>query len=136
VSAKTKVNGFIGTLVLAAVVVLGYQFLGPKTGRPDNDRIVIVTGVWLPSPRDIDHVQVVVTTGGSLKVDKAVSLAPFQRSFHVPKGDRVEIKLTLMGMGSASFLGCSISVDGTEVVNEHKEGMLKIHDQVICWAPA
>jgi hypothetical protein len=136
VSVKSKSGSLLATLAVVAVVVLGFQYLPPKVGQ-DDDKMhdVIITAIWLPSPRVLDGVQVEITIGNKLVHDKAVSAAPFQKGpYKVKRGDRVEVRLRVLGQSISTFLGCSIAVDTFEAVSEKINNRpIKAGDRLSCW---
>lgn len=134
-SLKTKTYGTVVTLAIAAV---GMYFLGnlPKT-KPKirNGHMASVTAIWLPSPRHTDGVHIWVTVGGSLKVDRVFTVAPYHQSWPIESGQRVEIRVRLLGTQVAATMGCAASIDELPSHTEAKEGP-KAGDQVTCWAVA
>lgn len=116
-----KTRTIVPTLAVAALIIGGLQFLGPKTDRKGDDRTVGVYGVWEPSPFQ-DGVQVVVSIDGKAKVDKVETRAPFARTYPAKRGDRVIISLHFKGglvnRGMTGMLGCSITSSGVEETHD------------------
>lgn len=121
------VRNFLATMaVIAALVALAPLVL--KTGGDGHP--VTVTAIWNPSPRT-EGVALRITVGGVPQLDVVATVAPVVRSYTVPRGTRVEIYARLQGDHRAE-LGCSISVDGAEVVNEFKKSAGPT-EPVACW---
>lgn len=135
-SVKSKSGSLLATLAVVAVLIVGFQYIGPKVGQ-DDDKMhdVMITAIWLPSPRILDGVQVEITIGTSLVFDKAVSHAPFQKGpYKVKRGQRVEVRLRALGQSVSTFLGCSIAVDSFEAVSEKINNRpIKAGERLTCW---
>jgi len=119
------------TLVLATIVVIGFKLLDLKSNK--DERRVIVTGLWTPSPRMHDAVHVFITVGPRAVFDSLWQMAPVQKAYSAKPGERVEIRLTMVGAGRSNFIGCSIAVEGYEAINDHKQGDLGGGANIACW---
>lgn len=128
---KTPVAGIVATLIVAgiALALIGKLPVRPRTD-PDAPRQVSLTAIWNPSPRT-EGVALRVTIGGVPTEDLVANTAPFTRGYAVPKGTRVEIYARLQGDHRAE-LGCSIAVNGVQLVTEHKPKAGPA-DPVACW---
>ena len=118
-----KTRTILPTIVVAALLIGGFQLLGPKATSTDkDDRNVGVYGVWEPSPFR-DGVQVVVSIAGKAKVDTTAQTAPFTRTYPAKRGDRVIISLHfkagLVNQGMTGTLGCSITSNGMEETHDY-----------------
>lgn len=107
-------------LVMAAALVLTYGLTQVGKDQAEN-RLVSIAGMWTPSPRIPDGVQVFITVGGSNKMDKVESVAPFTRQYTAKRGEVVLVRFTLLGNDGAGVLGCGIWVDGHERDSDHKK---------------
>lgn len=134
-STGTKKNSLIPTLVVIGLVLAGLSALkGFPINKPTTDRYaprkVVVSAIWNPSPRP-EGVAMRITVGGVSKEDAVATVAPVTRSYLVERGTRVEIYVRLQGEHRAE-LGCSIMVDGTTMITEHKDKAGPT-DPLACW---
>lgn len=136
-STKTKASSVFFTVVLAGVVLVAFSLFGnPLKPREGNDeaREVTFTATWLPSPREgRSAVDIWLTVNGKQIGSAPFNTAPFSRTFPAKKGQRAEIRMTLSGPAVSTFMGCSIAVNGVEVVNEHLDQQLKTGQTLVCW---
>ena len=108
VSIGSRIRGVaiaITLLVAATAVYVATQQAG---------HTVRVTGIWTPSPRLPDGVHVFVVVGRSNKVDRVRPMGPFDEVYPAESGDKVLVRLTLMGTGVTNVLACSVVIDGLE----------------------
>jgi len=127
-SVKTKGISVVATL---AVALMGMYLVGKLPKR----HTASVTAIWLPSPRFQDSVHITVTVGGSLKVDRDFHTAPYHEAWPIESGQRIEIRVRLLGTAPASTLGCAASIDELPIHTDAKEGP-KHGDELSCWAVA
>lgn len=129
-SVKTRGIG-IATIALLVVV---YAATRTATDESEKKRVT-VTGMWLDSPR-LDGVQVIVSVGSNTKTTVHLN-APFgPKSYKVPRGTRVMIRIRLLGPSGAKALACSVSVDGLEMMTTPRTIGVGPGTEVMCWATA
>lgn len=137
-STKTR-GSSIGTVttVIVALLIAGtvFKVWPPKPRVPGSKEnpIVQFSAIWTPSPRP-KGVFILVTVGGVVMHEGMDTVAPFMRTFEAKRGQYLEIRSTL-GPGGESFLGCSITVNGLEVVNDHYD-KAKPDSRLTCQATA
>lgn len=136
-STKTRPSIVPTLVVIGLVIGSGWWLMrGPLQDKmSDAERKVTFGAIWEPFTRR-DGVRVVITLGGSAKVDSTEQASPkFWGSYIGVKGDRAEIKLTLKpgfsGQPVPGLLACSIVVDGVEVAAEKNDKTLP-NQPLIC----
>lgn len=131
-TSRSKVTGIVLTLVFAAVIWTGLpQLIRWSTDDPGKPRAVTVSAIWEPSPRLPGGVAILALVEGQGTIQNRTA-APFIQSFSVNQGIRVEIRAKLVGPGPSALVGCSISVNGAEIVREHKKNATSA-DEITCW---
>lgn len=138
-SAKSKVGGLVGTLILVGVAVAGMQFFdpskrGPKPGPDDKSpRTVVFEGAWAPTPRMPDGNDIQIYINGKVMVDSTLQKnAPWTRTFTVEKGITVEFRVRPKGRDVVSdVVACRITANGKEVDVQSKRSAGN-GDMVIC----
>jgi len=127
-----KVTGLVLTIIIAAVIYTGLpQLITWSTKDKTKPRAVTVGAIWEPSPREPGGVAILTLVEGQGQIQNKTT-APFIQSFSVTQGTRVEIRAKLVGPGKVKLLGCSISLNGAEMVREHVPNATSA-DEVTCW---
>lgn len=107
---------------ILAVGAVGFYYVSGNSNKADtkDGRSVLVTGMWLPSPRQPDGVNIFVIVGKSNKVDRTFRIAPFNERYAAESGDVVLIRVRLQGTNNATMIGCSVKVDGLPEYEDHR----------------
>lgn len=130
-SVKAKAS-VVATVVALAAVWLVFQDVTEQSDKPSH---VIVTGSWLPSPRE-EMVEVTMTVGSETKITRHI-VAPFgPKVYKVPRGTRVTIRMRMLGSYGGNFLGCIIKVNGVEEMSTPDHKGVGPGTEAFCWAVA
>lgn len=127
-TTQTRRGTSWGTIIVVAGVlaVAGLASTGklklPTRKTWDDERLVTVTAIWTPSPLAVPALARIHIEVGSIADDTVRETAPYQQTYTVMKGERVFIRATLRGWNGERLIGCSIAVNGVEMVSDHKRG--------------
>lgn len=138
-TTKTKMSGgtiagIVVILALASLVGLN-RWSTPTDKLQGDERHVTVSAIWTPSPRAGGHDVRIEVRIDEIHDVTLRNTAPFSQTYTVVKGQRVEVSAVVRAGPSATLLGCSIAVNGTEVVSDHRNNA-GVGEIVDCWAVA
>jgi hypothetical protein len=105
-----------GVAIMATLLIVA---TGLYVAQRADGHTVTLMGIWTPSPRLPDGVQVVVIVGRSNKVDRTFTRAPFHESYSAQSGDVARIQIRTKGEGVSALVGCSVVIDGLEEMNNN-----------------
>lgn len=137
-TTQQKKGMSFGTIAVLLVIMAGAGILSanrwsnPFDKLQGNERHVTVSAIWTPSPRAAGHDVRIETNIGGTKDTTLRNTAPFSQTYTVLKGDRVDVTAVIRSGPEGTLLGCSIAVNGTEVVSDHKNNVA-VNVPVHCW---